>query len=153
VSWLSSPGDARAWGQGPSWAWVCGFMTVHASEHSGNTGPGAPRTGRLTRDNIGYRAWLSFFALPPAAPPATFRIVMPESPLTPPPEVLPAGSIGAPAVARPTPEGEAALAMAAGLARRAAASATLRAYKADWQHYAAWCARPSGAAWLKVAKK
>jgi integrase len=82
-----------------------------------------------------------FFALLSVAPPATFRIVMPESPLTPPPEVLPAGSIGAPAVARPTPEGEAALAMAAGLARRAAASATLRAYKADWQHYAAWCAR------------
>ena len=68
---------------------------------------------------------------------------MPESPLTPPPagEVLPAGSVTAPAVSRPTPEGAAALAAAAGLARRAAASATLRAYRADWEHYAAWCAR------------
>lgn len=40
----------------------------------------------------------------------------------------------------PTAAGQAALARAQGLARQAAAAATLRAYKADWQHYADWCA-------------
>ncbi len=40
-----------------------------------------------------------------------------------------------------TAAGEAALAQAQALARRATAPATLRAYKADWVHYAAWCAR------------
>ena len=35
--------------------------------------------------------------------------------------------------------GQAALAAAEALARKAAAPATLRAYKADWTHYAAWC--------------
>ena len=40
----------------------------------------------------------------------------------------------------PTPIGQAALAAAQALARRAAAPATLRAYKSDWAHYAAWCA-------------
>jgi integrase len=59
-----------------------------------------------------------------------------DSPAASLPAVLPAGTS-----ARPTPEGEAALATAQELARRAAASATLRAYRADWQHYAAWCAR------------
>ena len=39
-----------------------------------------------------------------------------------------------------TPAGEAALAAAQTLAKQAAAPATLRAYKADWTHYAAWCA-------------
>ena len=33
-----------------------------------------------------------------------------------------------------------ALAAVQALARKAAAPATLRAYKADWTHYAAWCA-------------
>src|SRR5271165_3101613 len=42
---------------------------------------------------------------------------------------------------RVTAAGEAALAQAQTLARRAAAPATLRAYKADWTHYAAWCAQ------------
>ena len=37
--------------------------------------------------------------------------------------------------------GLAALAQAQEFARRAAAPATLRAYKADWAHYAAWCTR------------
>ena len=37
--------------------------------------------------------------------------------------------------------GEAALARAQALARRAAAPATLRAYRADWAHYASWCAQ------------
>ena len=39
-----------------------------------------------------------------------------------------------------TPAGQAALDAAQALARKAAAPATLRAYKADWTHYAAWCA-------------
>jgi integrase len=39
-----------------------------------------------------------------------------------------------------TPEGAAALAAAASLARIASAPATLRAYKADWTHFADWCA-------------
>ena len=40
----------------------------------------------------------------------------------------------------PTPAGLAALEAARALARQAAAPATLRAYRADWAHYAAWCA-------------
>ena len=40
----------------------------------------------------------------------------------------------------PTPANQAALAAAAALAKQAAAPATLRAYKADWSHFAAWCA-------------
>jgi hypothetical protein len=39
-----------------------------------------------------------------------------------------------------TPAGAAALAAAQDLARQATAPATLRAYKADWTHFAAWCA-------------
>jgi len=50
----------------------------------------------------------------------------------------PAARAVAPAL---TTDGEAALAAAAALARKAAAPATLRAYKADWTHYAAWCAK------------
>jgi len=42
--------------------------------------------------------------------------------------------------AAPTAAGQAALDIAQALARKAAAPATLRAYKADWTHYAAWCA-------------
>ena len=41
---------------------------------------------------------------------------------------------------QPTAAGQAALAAAQALGRKAAAPATLRAYKADWMHYAAWCA-------------
>ena len=44
------------------------------------------------------------------------------------------------AVPVPTPAGTAALAAAQALARKAAAPATLRAYKADWTHFARWCA-------------
>jgi integrase len=40
-----------------------------------------------------------------------------------------------------TEAGRAALDTAAALARNASAPATLRAYRADWAHYAAWCAR------------
>lgn len=39
-----------------------------------------------------------------------------------------------------TPAGQAALARAQAFARQAVSPATLRAYKADWTHYAAWCA-------------
>ena len=42
--------------------------------------------------------------------------------------------------AQPTAAGQAALDAAQALSRHAAAPATLRAYKADWTHYAAWCA-------------
>jgi integrase len=40
----------------------------------------------------------------------------------------------------PTQAGAAALAAAQALARKATAAATLRAYKADWTHFADWCA-------------
>ena len=39
----------------------------------------------------------------------------------------------------PTPAGQAALAAAQALAKKATAPATLRAYKADWTHFAQWC--------------
>jgi integrase len=42
---------------------------------------------------------------------------------------------------QPTPEGAAALDAAEELARSASAPATLRAYKADWTHFADWCAK------------
>jgi integrase len=40
----------------------------------------------------------------------------------------------------PTPAGQAALAAAQVLAKQATAANTLRAYKADWTHFADWCA-------------
>jgi len=40
----------------------------------------------------------------------------------------------------PSPQAAAALAKAQAYARQSAAPATLRAYKADWSHYAACCA-------------
>src|ERR1700712_5020082 len=43
-------------------------------------------------------------------------------------------------VATPTAAGQAALAAAQALAKKATAPATLRAYKADWSHFADWCA-------------
>jgi integrase len=45
-----------------------------------------------------------------------------------------------PLVSVPNAAGQAALEAAQTLGRKAAAPATLRAYKADWTHYAAWCA-------------
>ena len=51
-----------------------------------------------------------------------------------------AGQPSVAAVSQPTAAGAAALATAQALAGKAAAPATLRAYKADWTHYAAWCA-------------
>jgi integrase len=58
-------------------------------------------------------------------------------------DVVPAGSAPAGGAVAPalTDAALAALATAQDLARQAAAPATLRAYKADWSHYAAWCAR------------
>jgi integrase len=50
--------------------------------------------------------------------------------------ILPPGS----GPAGPTAAGQAALDAAQALARHAAAPATLRAYKADWAHFAGWCA-------------
>jgi hypothetical protein len=73
---------------------------------------------------------------------------MPDSlPESPPPQpgaqvaLSPPAPTDTPATLLPSPEGGAALAAAETFARQAAAPATLRAYKADWQHYAAWCAR------------
>jgi len=71
---------------------------------------------------------------------------MPDSSLDSPAaagELLPAvPDTGAPAVAAPpTPEGRHALDRAQAFARQATAPATLRAYKADWQHFSQWCAR------------
>ncbi|MBV8523067.1 MAG: tyrosine-type recombinase/integrase [Acetobacteraceae bacterium] len=56
---------------------------------------------------------------------------MPDSPRCPAPSNPPIHSAA----------GDAALAAAQAFARKSAAPATLRAYKADWQHYADWCAR------------
>ena len=49
-------------------------------------------------------------------------------------------SAAAAATPAPTPSGQAALAAARALAKKAASPATLRAYKADWTHFAQWCA-------------
>ena len=58
-------------------------------------------------------------------------------------EILPPDSGATPArsaAPAPTSAGQAALAAAQALAKQAAAPATLRAYKADWTHFAQWCA-------------
>src|SRR5664279_6231991 len=47
--------------------------------------------------------------------------------------------VAAPVLA-PTASGQAALAAAQALAKQAAAPATMRAYRADWSHFAVWCA-------------
>jgi integrase len=64
---------------------------------------------------------------------------VPESPAAQAGATAPAGPTSA-LVPAPTAAGAAALARAQAFARQAAAPATLRAYKADWTHYAAWCA-------------
>jgi integrase len=58
-------------------------------------------------------------------------------------DVVPAGSDPAGGAVAPvlTDAARAALMTAQDLAQKAAAPATLRAYQADWSHYAAWCAR------------
>jgi integrase len=60
-----------------------------------------------------------------------------------PAEILPpdpSQTAAALAVRALTPAGQAALEAAQALAKHAAAPATLRAYKADWTHFAQWCA-------------
>ena len=63
------------------------------------------------------------------------RIVIPPAGATPVPlpeaDKMPAAAL--------TQAGQSALDAARALSRKAAAPATLRAYKADWTHYAAWC--------------
>ena len=57
-------------------------------------------------------------------------------------EILPPGSgpvADVPGVPVPSPAGQAALDAAQALAKQATAPATLRAYKADWTHFAQWC--------------
>src|SRR3978361_695019 len=54
------------------------------------------------------------------------------------PEILPPADSSSTALAL-APSGAAALAAAQVLAKKAAAPATLRAYKADWTHFAQWC--------------
>ena len=53
--------------------------------------------------------------------------------------LLPGANAATPAVT-PTAAAQAALKAAQALASRATAAATLRAYKADWTHFATWCA-------------
>jgi integrase len=74
-----------------------------------------------------------------------FATPMPESALSP-PEILPAvapaplGDAGtAPVLPTPSTAALAALAAAIDFAGQALAPATLRAYRADWQHFCAWC--------------
>jgi integrase len=55
-------------------------------------------------------------------------------------EILPPGAGATAPAVTPNAAGQAALAAAEVLARQASAPATLRAYKADWAHFAAWCA-------------
>jgi integrase len=88
---------------------------------------------------------MEFFGLPDHPTPA---ILHPMA--SPAPESIPTidtGGAHAPDVVTtmvaavvPTAAGQAALDAARALAHNAAAPATLRAYKADWRHYAAWCA-------------
>ena len=56
------------------------------------------------------------------------------------PDAVRSGAVAAPGAAL-TEAGRAALDSVAALARKASAPATLRAYRSDWAHYAAWCAR------------
>jgi integrase len=68
---------------------------------------------------------------------------LPVSVPPPGPDAVPGSATPAPLatpLATPTGAGAAALAQAQTLARQAAAAHTLRAYKADWTHFAAWCA-------------
>ena len=88
---------------------------------------------------------MELFGLPSALASATLvRMTNPPPDTVP---VLPGALVtvatGLPAHAgdpRLSAAGRAALDAAQALGRKAAAPATLRAYKADWTHYAAWCA-------------
>ena len=88
---------------------------------------------------------MEFSGLPSGTPARNAAPAMPEPPPDSPAadaEILPAlPAASALAVERePTQAGRAALERAQAFARQAAAPATLRAYKADWQHFARWCA-------------
>ncbi len=72
-------------------------------------------------------------ATPPPAPASS------RSELTIVEEQEPAAARSSDLTALDTAAGQAALAVAARFARRSAAANTLRAYRADWTHYAAWC--------------
>jgi integrase len=61
-------------------------------------------------------------------------------PVPPPGPASAGGPSPGPALPATTETGAAALAHAQNLARQATAANTLRAYKADWTHFAAWCA-------------
>lgn len=61
----------------------------------------------------------------------------PASPL--PAAILTSQPVPASGIEGPTEAGQAALAAAQGYARKSAAPATLRAYKADWTHFQQWC--------------
>jgi integrase len=65
-------------------------------------------------------------------------------------EILLPGANAATPAATPTAAAQAALKAAQALASRATAAATLRAYKADWTHFAAWCAA-HGFVWVPAA--
>jgi integrase len=70
-------------------------------------------------------------------------VTSPNRTLAGPGEILPpeaAAAAAAAALPALTPAGEAALAAAQALAKKATAPATLRAYKADWTHFSDWCA-------------
>ena len=96
------------------------------------------------RDKCRYRARQNFLVAS-RAPCAEFSPQWPN--LSPDPEPILSGNVVS-AESRPTDRvlpaatepGQAALAAAQALARKASAPATLRAYKADWQHFAEWCA-------------
>ena len=66
---------------------------------------------------------------------------MPIRPAAGPDEKPPgdAGQAVAMVAQTPTASGQAALAVAQALARKSAAAATMRAYKADWTHFSQWC--------------
>jgi len=68
----------------------------------------------------------------PDSPPVRHGEVLPQARKT--------AGFSPPAAVPLTPEGTAALEAAEALARKSAAPATLRAYKADWTHFSAWCA-------------
>jgi hypothetical protein len=82
------------------------------------------------------------FGLPSRPEQEKFRRMDPSTPtrtVTVAGDILPPDANPAAAVAL-TPSGQAALATAQAFTRKAAAANTLRAYKADWTHFADWCA-------------
>jgi integrase len=99
------------------------------------------------RDNRRYRAYCNYSACLPPSPGRIFAAMTETDPDSP---QVRHGAIVAHAAESPvfsppasgplTPAGAAALEAAQALARKSSAPATLRAYKADWTHFSAWCA-------------